>query len=87
MRDIIRRERNIELMFEGHRLWDARRWKIAVQEFGEPVQGWNIEEKEPADFYMVRTINNLRYNLKDVFWPIKQSELSINRNLIQNIGW
>lgn len=87
MRDIIRRERNIELMFEGHRLWDARRWKIAVQEFGEPVQGWNIEENEPADFYMVRTINNLRYNLKDVFWPIKQSELSINRNLIQNIGW
>jgi len=28
-REIIRQERTIELMYEGHRFFDARRWKIA----------------------------------------------------------
>ena len=35
-REIIRQERTIELMFEGHRYFDARRWKIAHLTFAEP---------------------------------------------------
>lgn len=87
MREIIRTERNIELAFEGHRFWDLRRWKTAIENFNQPVRGWSIEEKEVPNFYMVRTVFNANYNLRDVFWPIRQSELSTNRSLIQNLGW
>lgn len=87
MRDIIRTERSIELAFEGHRFWDLRRWKVAIENFNQPIRGWNIEGSNVADFYRLRTINTLNYNLRDVFWPIKQGELSTNQNLVQNIGW
>lgn len=87
MRDIIHTERNIELAFEGHRFWDIRRWKEAVQVLNEPVRGWNIQGKTPDDFYQVKTIKNIQYSLRDVLWPIKQSNLLINNNLMQNPGW
>ena len=32
LRDIIRREKTIEFMFEGHRFWDVRRWGTAIAE-------------------------------------------------------
>jgi len=87
MRDIIRREREIELAFEGHHFWDIRRWKLAIQSLNEPIRGWNIQGKTPDDFYQVRTIKNIQYSIRDVLWPIKQSNLSINNNLVQNPGW
>lgn len=87
MRDIIRQERAIELAFEMHRFWDVRRWKEAVQTFGEPIKGWDIFKETPEEFYQVTTIRNIDYNLKDVFWPIRQYELSVNSNLFQNPGW
>ena len=31
VRQKIRHERRIELAFEDHRLWDARRWMIAAE--------------------------------------------------------
>ena len=34
-REIIRQERTIELMYEGHRFFDARRWKIAHLTFNK----------------------------------------------------
>ncbi len=86
-REIIRTERSIELAFEGHRFWDLRRWKIAVDNFNQPVRGWNIEESQANNFYTIRTVNTLSYTLRDVFWPIKQAEINTNRNLVQNIGW
>lgn len=87
MRDIIHIERNIELAFEGHRLWDIRRWKEAIQHLNEPIKGWNVQGRELEDFYQVKTIQNLNYSLRDVLWPIKQSNLLVNRNLVQNPGW
>ena len=33
MRDLIRNERMVELAFEGHRLFDCRRWRIAEEVF------------------------------------------------------
>jgi len=40
--DIIRRERQVELAFEGHRFWDVRRWKIASITENLPLRGMNI---------------------------------------------
>ncbi len=31
-RDAIRQERKVELAFEGHRYWDVRRWRIAIEQ-------------------------------------------------------
>ncbi|NGM63350.1 RagB/SusD family nutrient uptake outer membrane protein [Sphingobacterium sp. SGG-5] len=87
MREIIQMERSIELAFEGHRFWDVRRWNKAIEYFNQPVRGWNIEGEVDVDFYRVRTIDLPNYTQRDMFWPIRQRELSVNRNLLQNIGW
>jgi len=87
MRDIIHRERNIELSFEGHHFWDMRRWKEALKNFSQPVKGWNIEGETPADFYQPKVIRLINYNPRDIFWPISQSDLSVNSHLVQNPGW
>lgn len=87
MRDIIRRERSIELMFEGHRLFDLRRWNRAPIELTGPVQGWNYLESKAEDFYQVFTIDNVRFTDRDVLAPILNSELTKNYNLVQNPGW
>ena len=47
LREIIRRDRRIELAFEGHRLWDIRRWEICDGENGvmnKPIGGMKIED-------------------------------------------
>src|SRR5690606_15505829 len=41
LRQIIQRERNIELCFEGSRFWDLRRWKLAAQELNKNITGWD----------------------------------------------
>lgn len=87
MRSIIQQERNIELAFEGHRYWDLRRWGFAIEYFRQPIQGWNIEGLNDEDFYNVANIEYLNYSLRDIFWPINESEILINANMIQNPGW
>ena len=87
MRDIIRRERNIELMFEGYRLFDVRRWDIATSELDGPVRGWNYLGSTPEEFYQIITVDNVEFTDRDVLSPIPTSELIRNRNLIQNPGW
>lgn len=87
MREIIHRERNIELVFEGHRFWDTRRWKEAINYYNEPVRGWNIDGATPADFYQPITYPHHQYILRDVLWPIRELDISTNKNLLQNPGW
>lgn len=87
MRDIIQRERGIELAFEGHRFYDIRRWKKAIQSFGQPMRGWNIAGEQPEEFYQPTVLKAAPYNPRDVFWPIKQGDISVNTNLVQNPGW
>jgi hypothetical protein len=87
MREIIHRERMIELSFEGARFWDLRRWKEAKTYMNKPVRGLNIAGRTTEDFYKVRTVFNLHFSDKDYLWPIRQSTLLINDNLVQNPGW
>lgn len=87
MRDIIHRERTIELAFEAKHFWDVRRWKEAVHTFNEPVQGWHILEKSTNGFYQIKTIAYPKYTQRDIFWPIKESDIITNQNLVQNPGW
>ena len=87
MREIIQRERNIELAFEGQRFWDIRRWKKALAMYNEPVQGWNTEGTNAIEFYEPVTFQRKQYTLKEVLAPIMQDEILRNKNLVQNPGW
>ena len=87
MRSIIHQERMIELALEGHRYWDIRRWKLAGEYFSKPIRGWNIFKPDVEGFYEVENIFYRNYLTKDYLWPISQTELLRNPNLIQNPGW
>ncbi len=87
-RDIIHRERTIELALEGKRFWDIRRWK-EIDVYNEDPQGWNIMGDVPEDFYTVLSLRreSARFTVKDYFWPIRDADLFVNKNLVQNYGW
>jgi hypothetical protein len=88
MREIIHRERSIELAYEGKNYWDIRRWKEATNEFNQPVKGWNVYGVSESSYYQVLTLHQQRFvSPKDYFWPINQTTLIQNPNLIQSPGW
>jgi len=88
MREIIHRERLIEMAFEGSRFWDLRRWKKAVEELNAPITGWDVNQKDAAAYYQVRTVFQQKFVApRDYFWPIRIAELTVNTNLVQNPGW
>ncbi len=87
MREIIRRERSIELALEGQHYFDVRRWKTAVKEFNKPVSGWSVDQETVEGYYNVRNIFNQRFYQRDYLWPIKEYDLVINPNLVQTKGW
>lgn len=93
LRDIIQRERTIELMFEGHRFWDIRRWGAGLSEgLNEKPMGWKVTGKTWREFY-----NNFQGPVvvwdkasfspaRDYFWPIRSEEVIIS-GITQNPGW
>lgn len=88
MRDIIRRERGIELAFEGERFWDIRRWKTAPAEYAKNVYGWDEMNSGVRSKYYTKTlIRETPFVLKDYFWPFSTTILENNPNLVQNVGW
>ena len=87
MRNIIHQERLIELAFEGRRFWDLRRWKEAGKVLNAPIKGWDLSQENAAAYYRPRVIFNQIFGTKDYFWPIQESTLTNNRNLVQNLGW
>ena len=87
LRKIIHQERAIELAFEGQRFWDLRRWKEAHKVLNEPIKGWDILQESAAAYYRPVLLYNQRFTMKEYFWPIKLSEMQINKNLVQNPGW
>lgn len=88
MRNIIKRERLIELAFEGQRTFDLRRWLDAMDVFNEPVRGWDYQGTTAEDYYQ-RTVylTNRGFSYRNYLWPIKNSTLTVNSNLVQNPGW
>lgn len=87
IREIIRKERLIELAFEGHRFYDLRRWRLCMDYLNRPIRGWNIDGDTEEDYYQVAYLYFPKFTLKDYFWPIKLSDLYVNKNLIQSPYW
>ena len=88
MRDIIHRERLIELAFEGHRFWDLRRWKTAPAEYAKGIYGWAQKSGGLQNYYrMVEVYKQPTFTQKDYFWPLATSDIDQNMHLVQNLGW
>jgi len=86
-RSIIQQERMIELIFEGKRYWDLKRWKRASTEFNKIITGWSLYEKTPEEFYQAQLLYQPEFRLRDYLWPISEGSLLRNSNLVQNPGW
>ncbi|WP_077152795.1 RagB/SusD family nutrient uptake outer membrane protein [Bacteroides bouchesdurhonensis] len=87
MREIIHRERLIEMQFEGKRLNDLRRWKKCGQYFNAQMRGLNIMEETPELFYVPRVIYTRSFSVRDYLWPLAQGDLNKNTRLVQNPLW
>lgn len=87
LREIIQRERTIELMFEGQRFWDLRRWKLATTELNKPITGWDLDQSSAEGYYRERFIYNQSFRLRDYLWPLNENTLLANPALVQNPGW
>ncbi len=87
MREIIHRERDIELACEGVYYWDSHRWKTALKEQNRLIQGWDVSKTDVNDYYTVTTLYTQSFTFRDYFAPIPESDLTKNPQLIQNPGW
>ncbi|HYH57188.1 MAG TPA: RagB/SusD family nutrient uptake outer membrane protein, partial [Anseongella sp.] len=88
LREIIHQERLIEMAFEGSRFWDLRRWKKAAQVLNQPIYGWDIIQPSFADYNRRVLLFSQSFNSpRDYLWPIREGNLLVNPNLVQNTGW
>lgn len=88
VRERIHNERQVELAFEGHRLWDARRWMVATSEFSQPLYGVNCQYKDYEFIYTRYKIEDRVFEPKMYFYPIPQSLLFTTGNQwVQNPLW
>lgn len=86
----LKRERQIELMGEGQRYFDLRRWKDAAVEDGVPIYGCNtMMTADEAELYHTPVESDILncFAEKTYFWPIHRDELRKNIRLTQNPGW
>jgi hypothetical protein len=64
------------------------RWKTAGQELNGNVTGWSISENSPELYYRERSIFSRHFVIpRDYLWPIQESDLLVNQNLVQNPNW
>ncbi len=75
LRTIVRRERRVELAIEGLRFMDLKRWANMQQAFQRVVAD-NVPGYAPT-----------YRGVKSETFPIPQSELNVNKQLVQNTGW
>ncbi len=89
LREIVRRERCIEMFNEGQYFWDVRRWLVAEDIYSMNPEGLNIQGETDSDFNEVVTIG-ANWGFKsptNYLWPIKQREINIDGKLVQNPGY
>lgn len=89
-------EKRIEMAFEEMRYFDARRWMIAPEKFGENARGIDITARA-VDYFDRGTYYDFTYTIIDVeqrrwedkmyFFPIHRDEMDRNPLLVQNPGF
>ena len=90
MREQIRLERRIELCFEQLRYFDTRRWLIAEQTDGGPFYGMNVDAGNSFTdeaFYEKTVFETRVFRPEFYLFPIPQSEINRDPQIVQNPGW
>jgi len=101
MREVIHRERRVELCFENKRFYDIIRWRIAEVVMNNFIHGMKISNTVPADNSGTWTYEAVQLELgkgsgvyhphvftnKMYLLPIPQQAIDYNSKLIQNPGY
>ena len=88
LREIVRRERQIELFMENHNFWDLRRWGEG-ELLGIQPQGMTVLEKNSlANFGKPTYVDVTRRFIPGHYlMPLPIGEINKNPNLVQNPGY
>jgi starch-binding outer membrane protein, SusD/RagB family len=102
-REDVRKERKIELAFEGNRYWDVRRWRTAKNDLTKSFHGLRIildgasivegqydvltQKFKLAIINDVSGIPSPYFDEKHYYLPISLSRTSNNPNLVENPGY
>ena len=100
VREAVRKERRVELAFEGLRYYDVLRWGIAEKELNHTFTGVKLSDDPQARNYRGSGATaspvdeNMYYQFEKRTWaphnryfPIPQNDLNVNKNLKQNEGY
>lgn len=89
----IRDERRIELLGEGQRYFDVRRWMIHREKGSDqsaPMYGLDMQSTDPYEGYhkVVKTEDKVWYSDdRMLLYPIPLNEVQKSKKLVQNPGW
>lgn len=87
MRNFIRKERTVELVFEDHRAWDVRRWNVAQEALSRPLYGMNVTKGENNSVVYTRKVVQRRtFTERMYLYPIPETEVW-KTNIENNSGW
>ncbi len=90
LREIVRRERMVELAFEGHRLFDIRRWGIGQDVIPGTLRGMTYEDPNSPGTLVTAELTGYVKEFdpsRHYLWPIPFTEIELNENLTQNPGF
>lgn len=100
VRKAVRKERRVEMAFEGLRYFDVLRWGIAEQELNHTFTGVKLSDNpadrnyrgsgstaSPVDEDMYYQFEKRSWSSHNRYFPIPQSDMNINKNLKQNEGY
>ena len=90
----IRHERKVELAFENHRYWDLRRWRTAEATLTRTYSGIRYIYDAASKRYRIDFVNDIdgrpkkpTFPAKNYYFPIGQSRIASNPNLVENPGY
>jgi len=102
-RDIVRKERKVELAFEGNRYWDLRRWRTAATVLSQAYSGLQFVLDGDSYTEGAYDVNTAKYQLivvpniegtpspyfdeKHYYLPIGIGRIGANPNLVPNPGY
>ena len=100
IREAVRKERRVELAFEGLRYYDVLRWGIAEKELNHTFTGVKLSDDpkarnyrgsgtaaSPVDEDMYYQFEKRTWSPHNRYFPIPQNDLNVNKNLKQNTGY